>query len=115
MKLLKRLLNWIAGHWPVNIFVKIWGESKERILLYLALLILSVAGTWFTYHYAINFSAIPITFAYMLVFIGFFELFDSKILTEIDTWNEINNGNTAVSQFYLAIAVLLLAVANIVG
>ena len=90
-------------------------EARNRIALYVTLLLLSWGGIWYTYNYAIDFSAIPITFLYLLLYFGFFELFDSKILTRIDTINEINKGNTAVSQFYLAIAVVLLAVAVLVG
>lgn len=112
---MKKITNWLAVRWPVNIFVGIWNDYKNRILFYLALLLIALIGTWYTWHFAINFSAIPLTFLYMLIFIGFFELFDTKILTEIDTIHELREGNTAVSQFYIAIALVLLAVANIVG
>ena len=99
----------------MKLYTQFARETRNRVALYVTLLLLSWVGIWYTYNYAIDFSAIPITFLYLLLYFGFFELFDSKILTRIDTINEINKGNTAVSQFYLAIAVVLLAVAVLVG
>lgn len=99
----------------MSLFTNITREARNRVTLYTTLLLLSWVGIWYTYNYAIDFSAIPITFLYLLLYFGFFELFDAKILTGINTIDEINKGNTAVSQFYLAIAVLLLAVAVLVG
>lgn len=96
-------------------FAKWTSENRNRILLYLVLIFLSVVGTWFTYQYAIEFSAIPITFIYILIFFAFFELFDKKILIGIQTIHELKQGNQAVALFYIAIAILLLAVSNMVG
>lgn len=98
-----------------NLFTRLYQKIKGRILFYMALLVLGWLGIWYTYHYAIEFSSIPITFLYMLIFLGAFEIFDEKILTEIDTFHEIKNNNTAVSQLLLAIAVVLHAIASIVG
>lgn len=90
-------------------------ENRNRVLLYLVLFLFSVIGTWFTYQFAIDFSAIPITFIYILIFFAFFELFDKKILIGINTIHELNQGNQAVAQFYIAISIILLAVAVMVG
>lgn len=115
MKILKNIWIWLKAHWPLSIFAAIWEGNKTRVLFYLALLFIAWLGTWYTYNFAINFSAIPLTFFFLLIFIGFFELFDTKILTRIDTIHELHKGNTAVSQFFIAIAILVLAVAVIVG
>jgi hypothetical protein len=98
-----------------DFFTGLYQKAKGRFLFYIALLLIGWLGIWYTYHYAIEFSSIPITFLYMLIFFGAFELFDTYILTEIDTINEIKDNNTAVSQLVLAIAVLLHAIASIVG
>lgn len=90
-------------------------ENKNRIRLYAFLIFVAWAGTWYTYRYAIDFSAIPITFLYLMIYLAFFEFYDRKILTEISTVDELKKGNIAVAIFYLAIAVLLLSVAILVG
>lgn len=90
-------------------------ENKYRFRLYAALILVSGLGTWWTYNHAINFSSIPLTFLFFLIFVGLFEIFDTYILTGINTIHEINNGNTAVSQFFIAVALVFLAVAVIVG
>jgi hypothetical protein len=90
-------------------------EYKARIILYSVLILVAIFGTWWTYNYAINFSAIPITFVYLIIYIGFFEIFDRFILTGFDTIHEIKNGNIAVAIYYVALSIILLGVAVLVG
>ena len=109
------VVYWSSNHWPLNIFMGMYRENKYRFRLYAALILVSGLGTWWTYNHAINFSSIPLTFLFFLIFVGLFEIFDTYILTGINTIHEINNGNTAVSQFFIAVALVFLAVAVIVG
>lgn len=90
-------------------------DTRNRILFYIALLVLSIGGIWFTYNFAINFSEYAVTLAYTAIIIGLFDLFDSKVLKKVDTIRELKKGNQAYATFLLAIAVLIHAVATLVG
>ena len=104
-----RLINWLTGT-AIGIYTR-----RERILFYLLLLAGGIIGTWFTYNYAIAFSDYAIVLLFTTIFFGVFEWFDTYILKKIDTIDEIKNGNTAVSQFLIAVALLVLAAAITVG
>jgi hypothetical protein len=90
-------------------------NNLERWLFYGLILLTGIAGTWFTYNYAVAFSDYFIVLLFVTIFFAIFDWFDTYILKTINTIDEIKKGNTAVSQFLLAIAVLVLAAAITVG
>jgi hypothetical protein len=98
MKLLKQWTNWLYN-------------NIERWLFYGLILVAGIIGTWFTYNYAVAFSDYFIVLLFVTIFFAVFDWFDNYILKTIDTINEIKKGNTAVSQFLVAIALLVLAAA----
>lgn len=55
------------------------------------------------------------TIIYVSMLVALFIAFDKYILTDIDTITELKKGNIAYAIFMLAIAVLFLAVAVLVG
>lgn len=55
------------------------------------------------------------TILYVSMLVALFIAFDEYVLTDIDTINELKKGNTAYAIFMLAIAVLFIAVAVLVG
>lgn len=90
-------------------------ENLPNIKFYGLLLIAGLVGTYLTYNYWIAFSDYFITLLFVVLFAGLFHWYDVNALKTIDTLDEIKKGNTAVSQFLIAVALLLLAVATIVG
>lgn len=89
-------------------------DTKNRILFYGSLIIGSVAGIWFTYNFAQDFSEFAIVLAYTALIIGLWDVFDTFILKRIDTVTELKKGNTAYAIFLLALAVLFHAIATVV-
>jgi MFS superfamily sulfate permease-like transporter len=61
------------------------------------------------------FAVLGETLVYIAIILFLFWLFDKKILKEVDTINELKNNNIAYALFLVAIALLFLAVAIIVG
>jgi len=51
----------------------------------------------------------------LAIFLGVFYLFDQYVMNEIDTIQELKSGNVAYALFLVAIALLFLAVATLVG
>jgi hypothetical protein len=52
---------------------------------------------------------------FLAIFLAVFYLFDRYVIKEIDTIEELKSGNVAYAIFLVAIAILFLAVAILVG
>lgn len=98
IKNIKKVVSWLYS-------------SLDRWLFYGLILLTGIAGTWFTYNYAIAFSDYFIVLLFVTIFFAVFDWFDTYILKSINTIDEIKSGNTAVSLFLVAIALLVLAAA----
>lgn len=61
------------------------------------------------------FAVLGETLLYIAILLSAFWIFDEKVMKEIDTIEELKKGNIAYAIFLLAIALLFLAVATIVG
>jgi hypothetical protein len=96
-------------------------DTRNRIIFYMTLVLVSGVGIWFTYNFAIHFSEFFVTLAYAAIIIGLFDWFDTEVLQGIQTIQELKRkgpqqqGNIAYAIFLLAFAVLIHAVATLVG
>ena len=76
---------------------------------FLLLFLVSVASVWYTFNYAVEFSAFAVALAKVFIGMFLFYLFDVWALKDIDTIQELKNGNIAVSIFFLGYAILVAA------
>lgn len=76
---------------------------------FLALFVVSVASVWYTFNYAVEFSAFAAALAKVFIGMFLFYLFDIWALRDIDTLAELKAGNTALAIFFLAYAILVAA------
>jgi hypothetical protein len=76
---------------------------------FLVLFIASVVSVWYTFNYAVEFSAFAVALAKVFIGMFLFYLFDIWALRDINTIEEIKNGNVALSIFFLGYAILVAA------
>jgi len=74
--------------------------------------ILVFAVLWFTLP---AFAMLGESIVYLGLFLTAFILFDRYVMVEIDTIKELQKGNTAYALFLLAVAVVFVAIAILVG
>ena len=76
---------------------------------FLLLGIAAFISVWYTFNYAVEFSAFAVALAKVFIGMFLFYLFDVWALKDIDTIQELKNGNIAVSIFFLGYAILVAA------
>lgn len=91
--------------------MKMIKKLKDPKWIYLQFLVISIAVIYVVFEYFFEFSAFAVTLGMWVSVIGLIALVDSILLKGINTLDEIKNGNTAVSQAYIAIAIAFLACA----
>ncbi|MEZ4700052.1 MAG: hypothetical protein R2834_06960 [Rhodothermales bacterium] len=82
--------------------MKVW---QFFVLLFVA----SVLSVWYTFNYAVEFSAFAVALAKVFIGMFLFYLFDVWALRDIETIQELKNGNIALSIFFLGYAILVAA------
>lgn len=77
---------------------------------FILLLVLSVVSVWYTFNYAIEFSAFAVAFAKVFIALFLFYLFDLLVLKDVDTVDEIiKQKNLPLSIFFLGYAIIIAA------
>lgn len=77
---------------------------------FIILLILSIGGVWFTFNYAIEFSAFAAAIAKVTIALFMYYLFDLLVLHDVDTVDEIiKNKNLPLALFFLGYAIIIAA------
>lgn len=89
---------------------KQWITSHLSVPFYVTALVLGGVALWFTYNFAIHYSAIATFILMAVITMLLFDAFDRTVLRELDTINQLKQGNVAVALYYMAWAVLILGV-----
>ncbi len=77
---------------------------------FVLLLVLSVVSVWYTFNYAIEFSAFAVAFAKVFIALFLFYLFDLLVLKDVDTVDEIiKQKNLPLAVFFLGYAIIIAA------
>jgi len=79
----------------------------KKSLTLSALWATAVFAIWYTYNFAIEFSAFAFAYASGVVGISMVLLIDLTLIPEFDTFEEIRNGNTAAAVYLLAICIVV--------
>ena len=83
--------------------------TKARTTLFTLLTLLAVAAVGFTFSLAVQYSAFAAAFAKTTLAVVVFWVVDTYLLPDINTTDEIRNGNIAYGLFMLALAVVVAA------
>ena len=77
---------------------------------FLILFVASVIGVWYTFNYAVEFSAFAVAIAKVTIAMFLFYLFDLLVLVNINTVDEIvQNKNLPLSMFFLGYSIIVAA------
>lgn len=77
---------------------------------FIILFVLSVLGVWYTFNYAIEFSAFAVAIAKVTIAMFLFYLFDLLVLVNVNTVDEIvKNKNQPLALFFLGYAIIVAA------
>lgn len=77
---------------------------------FILLLVISIGSVWFTFNYAIEFSAFAVAFAKVFIALFLFYLFDLLVLNDVDTIDEIiKEKNMPLAVFFLGYAIIIAA------
>ncbi len=87
------------------------GEKAIKYWQFFVILFgLSVVSVWYTFNYAIEFSAFAVALAKVFIAMFLFYLFDLLMLKDVDTIDEIIHGkNLPLSIFFLGYAIIVAA------
>lgn len=86
------------------------GQPLKYWQFFIVLLLISVGSVWFTFNYAIEFSAFAVAFAKVFIALFLWYLFDLMVLTNVKTVEEIIvNKNLPLSLFFLGYAIIVAA------
>lgn len=77
---------------------------------FVILLVISVGSVWYTFNYAIEFSAFAAAIAKVTIALFLYYLFDLLVLHDVDTVDEIiKNKNLPLALFFLGYAIIIAA------
>ena len=77
---------------------------------FILLIVISLGSVYYTFNYAIEFSAFAVAFAKVLIALFLWYLFDLLVLTETETVNEIiKEKNMPLAIFFLGYAIIVAA------
>ena len=77
---------------------------------FIILLVLSIGGVWYTFNYAVEFSAFAAAIAKVTIALFLYYLFDLLILKDVDTVDEIiKQKNMPLAIFFLGYAIIIAA------
>lgn len=77
---------------------------------FILLFVISIVSVWYTFNYAIEFSAFAVAFAKVFIALFLFYLFDLLVLKDVDTVDEIiKQKNLPLSIFFLGYAIIIAA------
>ena len=77
---------------------------------FILLLVISIGSVWFTFNYAIEFSAFAVAFAKVFIALFLFYLFDLLVLADVNTIDEIiKEKNMPLAVFFLGYAIIIAA------
>ena len=77
---------------------------------FILLLVISIGSVWFTFNYAIEFSAFAAAIAKVTIALFLYYLFDLFVLTDVDTVDEIiKQKNMPLAIFFLGYAIIIAA------
>ena len=77
---------------------------------FIILLVISLFGVWYTFNYAIEFSAFAAAIAKVTIALFLYYLFDLLVLHDVDTVDEIiKQKNMPLAIFFLGYAIIIAA------